>query len=50
MISEWLKVMLEEIAGKKADAERSRAEEKVRAEEKTRAQEKGGVGEKPRML
>ncbi len=35
MISEWLKVMLEEIAGKKADAERARAEEKMRAEEKT---------------
>jgi hypothetical protein len=50
MISEWLRVMLEEIAGKKADAERGRAEEKVRAEEKARAEEKVRAEEKPRML
>lgn len=50
MISAWLKVMLEEIAGKKADAESSRAEEKLRAEEKIRAQEKGRAEEKPRMM
>ena len=33
MISEWMKVMLEEIARKKADAEQARVEEQRRAEE-----------------
>jgi hypothetical protein len=33
MISEWMKVMLEEIAGKKAQAEQARAEERQRAAE-----------------
>jgi hypothetical protein len=33
MISEWMKVMLEEIAGKKAQAEQMRAEERQRAAE-----------------
>ena len=33
MISEWMKVMLEEIARKKADAERARLEEKMRADD-----------------
>jgi hypothetical protein len=33
MISEWLKVMLEEIARKKAEAEQARTEEQRRAEE-----------------
>jgi hypothetical protein len=33
MISEWMKVMLEEIAGKKAQAEQVRAEERQRAAE-----------------
>ena len=37
MISEWLRVMLEEISSKKAEAERTRAEDKARAEEKARA-------------
>ncbi|MEP6546301.1 MAG: hypothetical protein ABJD53_02460 [Gammaproteobacteria bacterium] len=36
MISEWLKVMLEEISSKKAEAERGRAEEQVRVQEKAR--------------
>jgi hypothetical protein len=33
MVSEWLKVMLEEIARKKAEAEQWRAEEQRRREE-----------------
>lgn len=33
MISEWMKVMLEEIARKKNEAEQARREEKARAED-----------------
>jgi hypothetical protein len=33
MMSEWMKVMLEEIARKKAQAEQARAEERQRAAE-----------------
>ena len=33
MISEWMRVMLEEIARKKAEAEQARAEEQQRVEE-----------------
>ena len=33
MMSEWLKVMLEEIARKKAEAEQARIEERARQEE-----------------
>ena len=33
MISEWMRVMLEEIARKKAEAEQARAEEQQRAKE-----------------
>ena len=33
MISEWLKVMLEEIARKKAEAEQARAEDQRRRDE-----------------
>jgi hypothetical protein len=33
MISEWMKVMLEEIARKKAEAEQARIEEQTRVEE-----------------
>ena len=40
MISEWMKVMLEEISRKKAEAEQARAEEQVRAEEQARADER----------
>jgi hypothetical protein len=39
MISEWMKVMLEEIASKKAQAEQARAEELTRAQEQARAVE-----------
>ncbi|MDE2305514.1 MAG: hypothetical protein KGL34_08140 [Gammaproteobacteria bacterium] len=34
MISEWMKVMLEEIARKAAEAEQARAEEQRRSEER----------------
>ena len=36
MSSEWMKVMLEEISRKKAEAEQARIEEQARAEERTR--------------
>ena len=39
MISEWMKVMLEEISRKKAEAEQALAEERRRAEEQCRAEE-----------
>jgi hypothetical protein len=39
MSSEWMKVMLEEIARKKAEAEQSRIEEQRRAEERRRSDE-----------
>ena len=39
MISEWMKVMLEEISRKKAEAEQARVEEQQRAEERQRAEE-----------
>jgi hypothetical protein len=49
MISEWMKVMLEEIAGKKAQAEQARAEERQRAGElRARATGEGqGAAELP---
>jgi hypothetical protein len=37
MVSEWMKVMLEEIARKKAEEEQWRAEEQRRREEDSRA-------------
>jgi hypothetical protein len=39
MSSEWMKVMLEEISRKKAEAEQARLEEQARAEERTRLEE-----------
>jgi hypothetical protein len=39
MSSEWLKVMLDEIARKKDDAEQARLEERVRDEESAQRQE-----------
>ena len=39
MISEWMKVMLEEIARKKAEAEQARIEEQARAEEQARVEQ-----------
>jgi hypothetical protein len=43
MISEWMKVMLDEVSRKKAEAEQACAEEQARAEEKTRADERRRV-------
>jgi hypothetical protein len=39
MMSEWMRVMLEEIARKKAEAEQARAEEQQRAKENGAAPE-----------
>ena len=41
MSSEWMKVMLEEISRKKAEAEQARAEEQARADERARADQPG---------
>ncbi len=46
MISEWLKVMMEEISSKKAEAQRGCAEEKMRSEERARSSEKAAATEK----
>jgi hypothetical protein len=48
MISEWMKVMLEEISRKKAEAEQARAEDPPRADAPTPANEQTTVGEEPR--
>ena len=40
MISEWMKVMLEEISRKKAETEQARAEEVTRAQERARGVER----------
>jgi hypothetical protein len=40
MSSEWMKVMLEEIARKKAEAEQARLEERARTEEQGRTEQK----------
>jgi hypothetical protein len=39
MISEWMKVMLDEISRKKAEAEQARAEEQRRGDEQSRGDE-----------
>jgi hypothetical protein len=39
MISEWMKVMLEEISRKKAEAEQAGVEQRARADEQARAAE-----------
>jgi hypothetical protein len=41
MISEWMKVMLEEISRKKAEAEQGRIEEQTRVEERVRVEQQG---------
>ena len=41
MSSEWMKVMLEEISRKKAEAEQARVEEQARADERARAEQQG---------
>jgi len=40
MSSEWMKVMLEEISRKKAEAEQARMEEQARADERARSRNK----------
>jgi hypothetical protein len=50
MISEWMKVMLEEISRKKAQAEQARAEEQARADERARADQPGRRAEPNRKL
>jgi hypothetical protein len=47
MSSEWMNVMLEEIARKKAEAEQARLEEQRRLEERLRLEERR-TDEKPR--
>jgi hypothetical protein len=47
MISEWMKVMLEEISRKKAEAEQARAEEQRRLDERC-AEDPDGAGPPPR--
>ena len=48
MISEWMKVMLEEIARKKAEAEQSRIEEQTRIEEQAAPEGRSRVEPKRR--
>jgi len=48
MSSEWMKVMLEEISRKKAEAEQARIEEQARAEERTRLEKPARVEQKTR--
>jgi hypothetical protein len=43
MTSEWMKVMLEEIARKQLEAEQMRTEERTRATETARSEEQYGV-------
>lgn len=42
MTSEWMKVMLEEISRKKAEAAQSRVEEQTRCDEQKRGGEQSG--------
>jgi hypothetical protein len=48
MTSEWMKVMLEEISRKKAEAEQARVEEQSRAEEQARFEEQARVEQQRR--
>ena len=48
MISEWMKVMLEEISRKKAEAEQARVEEQARAEERAQTEEQARADERAR--
>ena len=49
MISEWMKVMLEEISRKKAEMEQGRVEEQTRTEERTRVGEQTHVEDQARV-
>ena len=48
MISEWMKVMLEEISRKKLEEEQARAEEQTRVEEQARVDEQARVEQQKR--
>ena len=48
MSSEWMKVMLEEISRKKAEAEQARMEEQARADEQARIEEQARVEQQRR--
>jgi hypothetical protein len=48
MSSEWMKIMLEEISRKKAEAEQARMEEQARAEEQARLEEQARVEQQRR--
>ena len=49
MISEWMKVMLEEISRKKTETEQGRIEERTRTEERTRGAEQTHVEDQARV-
>jgi len=49
MSSEWMKVMLEEISRKKAEAEQVRVEEQARLEERARIEEQARLEERARL-
>jgi hypothetical protein len=48
MSSEWMKVMLEEISRKKAEAEQARMEDQARADEQARLEEQARVEQQRR--
>jgi len=48
MISEWMKVMLEEISRKKAEAEQARSEEQARLDEQARLEKQARVEQQRR--
>lgn len=49
MISEWMKVMLEEISRKKAETEQGRIEERTRTEERIRVEDQTHVEDQARV-
>jgi hypothetical protein len=50
MISEWMKVMLEEISRKKQEAQQARVEEHARATEQARKEEQARNEEQARRV
>jgi len=50
MISEWMKVMLEEISRKKQEAQQARAEEEARVAERARKEEEARNEEQARPV
>ena len=48
MISEWMKVMLEEISRKKTEAEQARVEQQTRIEEQARMEKQTRVEQRGR--